>query len=27
VMALQQMIGQMLTPDLRFDVEEHAVSA
>lgn len=26
VMALQQLIGQMLTPDLRYDVEEHAAT-
>jgi hypothetical protein len=26
VMALQQMLGMMLAPDLRYDVEEHAAA-
>ena len=26
VMALQQMLGRMLAPDLRYDVEEHAAA-
>ena len=27
VMALQQMLGEMLEPDLRFDIEEHSAVA
>jgi hypothetical protein len=27
VMALQQMLGEMLAPDLRFDIEDHASAA
>lgn len=27
VMALQQMLGEMLAPDLRFDIEDHATAA
>ena len=27
VMALQQMLGEMLAPDLRFDIEDHAEAA